>query len=233
MVWMQRPHVYSSKMSSSSSSLSPSPPSSHTLKPTDANLKTAGRYDPKAGQGVPHEWGHGNFAGSILMLAMLDANIYFEENTPVLNIFGDGSLRERGSARPRSGKGPDNRRTNVLEALLNHSQQYANATTLRQLILNTWRFGRIAVACTEVWRSGVMPHTCVSEVLGCPDDLLPPLGEMSDQEVVDLEQVLEELGTAGCEGLKAGEKGSYQLSGPVLRKAIRARAEEGHEQFAF
>ena len=60
------------------------------LTPTDANFKTAGRYDPG-----PHEWDHGNFVGSIMVLAMLDANKYFEESTPVLNIFGTESLRER------------------------------------------------------------------------------------------------------------------------------------------
>ena len=194
------------------------------LTPTDANLKTAGRYDPG-----PHEWDHGNFAGSILVLAMLDANKYFEESTPVLNIFGTESLREKGSTRPRSGKGPDNRRTNAIEALLNHLQQDANATTPRQRILNTWRFVGIAVACTEVWRREVMPHACVSEVLGCPDDWLPPLGVMSDQEVAFLEQVLDELGTAGSR--KCGEGRGVFLC-DVTQRGDRRTEPSGALQFA-
>ena len=60
------------------------------LNPTDDNLKAAGRYNPKDDQGVPDETDHGNFSDSILMLAVLEANIYFDGNTPDLNIFGEG-----------------------------------------------------------------------------------------------------------------------------------------------
>ena len=129
------------------------------LNPTDAHFKTAGLYDLKAGQGVPHEKDDGNFNGSILMLAMLEANIDFDENTPVLDIFRHEGceLREKGSAPPTSAKGPDNRRTNFLEALLNYSQEDADATALRQKILETWRFVGLAVACSEVWRFQGMP----------------------------------------------------------------------------
>ena len=41
------------------------------LAPTDANLRAAGAYAPWAGKGDPDEMDAGNFAGSVLMLAML------------------------------------------------------------------------------------------------------------------------------------------------------------------
>ena len=103
------------------------------------------------------------------------------------------------------------------------------------------RFVRLAVACSEVWRSQVLPHACVLEVLDCPDQLLPP-GGVSDLEVDLVEQVFNELGPVGRERLQNSPDGelSYGQVGKVwqvssrsrtvrlLCDAINARAKEGH-----
>ena len=91
--------------------------------PTDALLRGGGKYDPENGTGITTEMDYGNYAGSILMLAMLEPSLYGVPGAHQLTIFGCG-LASLGTAPPRSGMGPDNRRANAVEALLTHLQPY-------------------------------------------------------------------------------------------------------------
>jgi hypothetical protein len=158
------------------------------LEPTDASLRYAGRYDPADGLGLADEYDWGNFSGSVLMLAMLDER-YLPNGTRPLSIFGAGLL-EKGTAVPRSGRGPDNRRTNALEALLNHLQRFPQATKLRQLLKDTWRLLRLGVACSGV--TNRFPNECVHQVLACKDERLPS-GRITDEEVITFEKVMHGL----------------------------------------
>jgi len=148
-------------------------------EPTDESLRYAGRYDPANGVGLADEIDWGNFSGSILMLAMLD-DCYLPKGTRPLSIFG-ANLLEKGTAVPRSGRGPDNRRTNALEALLNHLQPLPQATKLRQMLRDTWRLLHLGVACSGV--TNPFPNECVHQVLACKDEHLPS-GAITDEEVL-------------------------------------------------
>ena len=65
-----------------------------------------------------------------MMLAMLAPRQYLPGARPRLHIFGDDeALLERGSGKVRSGTGPDNRRTNALEAVLHFYEHPTNALT--------------------------------------------------------------------------------------------------------
>ena len=55
---------------------------------SDHRLKSAGRYDPSIGQGVEDEMDPGNFAGSILLLAMIKPHSCGMPDAPVLDILG-------------------------------------------------------------------------------------------------------------------------------------------------
>lgn len=159
------------------------------LEPTDESLRHAGRYDPADGCGLAEETDWGNFSGSVLMLAMLDER-YLPKGARPLSIFGAGLL-EMGTAVPRSGRGPDNRRTNALEALLNYLQPFPQATALRQLLKDTWRLLRLGVACGGVTNN--LPHECVHQVLACKDENLPTDG-ITDEEVINFEKVMHAVG---------------------------------------
>ena len=89
---------------------------------SDANTKDAGRYDATAGRGLTREEDYGNAGGSILMLAMLDPETYGVPGAPRLQNIDDWSrdgMLQIQSGRPDSGKNANNRRTNVIEGLLN------------------------------------------------------------------------------------------------------------------
>ena len=166
------------------------------LEPTDESLRRAGRYNPVDGFGVPDEMDWGNFSGSVLMLAMLDEG-------RGLRIFGEGLL-EKGTAFPRSGRGPDNRRTNALEALLNYLQPFPQMTALRELLKDTWRLVILGVACSGV--TNRFPSECVQQVLACDDEQLPP-GEITDEELISFETVMDALGPEGQKGLRELREG--------------------------
>ena len=136
-------------------------------------------HDPANGVGLVDEIDWGNFSGSILMLAMLDG-CYLPKGTRPLSIFG-ANLLEKGTALRRSGRGPDNRRTNALEALLNHLQPLPQATKLRQMLRDTWRLLHLGVACSGV--TNPFPSECVHQLLACKDEHLPS-GAITDEEVV-------------------------------------------------
>jgi hypothetical protein len=138
--------------------------------------------------GVPQETDWGNFAGSVLMLSMMHC---FQ-----LDIFGAWpSLLEPGQGRQRSGKGPDNRRTNALEALLNDWQGVPRLQPLRKRLLQAWRLTLIAAVQTCDY--GERSHECFMKALSCDDSLLPR-GPLKDTEVQDFVQLRHQLG-ARCD----------------------------------
>ena len=82
----------------------------------DANLREAGSYDPAAGKGLTTETDSGNFAGSLLLLAMLLPDTYGVEGADPLGIFGTpppAGLVAVSSGCARSSVGVDNRRCNA------------------------------------------------------------------------------------------------------------------------
>ena len=96
----------------------------------------------------------GNFAGSILLLAMLRPCICGIHDAPALTIFGipaPESLAILADGPPRSGRGPDNRRTNVIETMLNHWQDSTEFQNVRTELLETWRLVRVATSVLS-WR---------------------------------------------------------------------------------
>jgi hypothetical protein len=130
------------------------------------------------------DWG--NFSGSILMLAMLDPVLFATPQVHRLSIFGAGLL-QLGTATPRSGHGPDNMRTNSLEAILNYLQAFPAQVYLRQLLLRTWRLVRLAACHVHV--SSKLPHERAQRVVLCQDERLP-CGDITDRELIDYENVM-------------------------------------------
>ena len=124
---------------------SPSDRPSWMLHPTDENLRAAGRYERVRGK----DWG--NLAGSILMLLLLSPQKHGLRDSTPLNIFRDADatvLSQRQYCIPRSGKGIDNRRTNVVEALLNYWQDATDvkAQRLRMELFTAWKQVRLTVS---------------------------------------------------------------------------------------
>ena len=108
------------------------------LSPNDANLREAGSYDPAAGKGLTTETDSGNFAGSLLLLAMLLPDTYGVEGADPLGIFGTpppAGLIAVSSGCARSSVGVDNRRCNAIEGLLNLWQHDAALRGLREKVL--------------------------------------------------------------------------------------------------
>ena len=107
---------------------------------TEESLRNLGGHDPQAGRGDDREADATNKAGSSLMLAALLPRVYGIETAGPLRIFGvppPNCLTTISSTRARSGKGPDNRRMNAWEALLNHWQDIPSMENLRDLLLQT------------------------------------------------------------------------------------------------
>ena len=120
--------------------------------PTDEILKKAGAYRPNEGLGVPEEWDAGNFTGSCLVLVMLDPKNYGVPDGPVLTIFGDPPPWElvQISKKPsKSGKGIDNRRTNIVEGLLNYWQVDPDASVIRNKLKRAWYVVALALSETS------------------------------------------------------------------------------------
>ena len=124
-------------------------------------MQQAARHDVRAGQGDDREADAGNKAGSALMLAVLLPHVYGVPSAGPLRVCGwppPQSLTHISSnPQPRSGRGPDNRRMNVWEALLNHWQGDSEMAELRDLLshtLCTFRTGVDFLAADDepVWR---------------------------------------------------------------------------------
>ena len=85
-------------------------------------LKALAQYKPEQRKGCTWESDAGNKAGSALMLALLKPNVFGSKYIASLKVFGyppPGTLTTITFTKGKSGKGPDNRRMNVFEALLN------------------------------------------------------------------------------------------------------------------
>ena len=146
---------------------------------SDQELKISGRYDPSIGQGVEEETDAGNFSGSILLLAMLTPEICGLQGAPTLNVFGTPlphGLCILADGPPRSGRGPDNRRTNVIESILNEWQDREEYQDVRTQLLETWTLVRVAtsVLCwRREWKWPYVVQHHLAEVMGCDRNLLP------------------------------------------------------------
>ena len=145
--------------------------------PTDKLLCIAGRYNPLAGRGVVEEVDWGNFTGSVLMLAMIFCCR--------LQIFGQ-HLQELALGKQRSGKGPDNRRTNALEAMPNDWQEACCIRALREELQDVWCL--TSLACVRLCGDHEQSQDCFLNVLNCADSLLPcgPLDRSEVHNFIDL-----------------------------------------------
>ena len=162
-------------------------------EPTDANLKTAGRYDPNIGQGIASEPDSGNKAGSILLLALLEPD---SDSRTRLDIFGSPTpwslLVISTTLKPRSGYGADNRRCNVIEAMLNLWQDEPQAQAVRAMLLSAWRRVRIALILTVYWHGpqvACVDHDLVKKVINVPTKHLP-IFMPSEASIIDFETVV-------------------------------------------
>jgi hypothetical protein len=103
---------------------------------TDAILKEAGKNYPR----VQNEVDAGNSAGSMLMLAMLLPEAFGVPGGPSLTIFGptppEGVIHIQATKRAMSATGADNRRTNIIEGLLNYWQDIAEPC--RSRLMYVW-----------------------------------------------------------------------------------------------
>lgn len=105
---------------------------------TDKRLRYAGRYAPHLGMGDPTEPDAGNAAGSVLLLAMLLPDEFGVPGATALHILGTPpppGILKLSSIRARSSIGSDNRRTNLIEGLLNY---WPKSEPCRKLLLATW-----------------------------------------------------------------------------------------------
>jgi hypothetical protein len=103
--------------------------------PNDAALKLAASDYPR----VEGELDPGNSPGSMLVLAMLLPEQFGVPGGPSLNIFGDSppeGITNISEQRATSSYGSDNRRTNIIEGLLNYWQDMDEPT--RPLLLEVW-----------------------------------------------------------------------------------------------
>ena len=162
--------------------------------PTDETLRRAGAYDPRAGMGSPSDPDHGNFSGSVLMLAMLNPERYGVTGAEPLQIFGaeTSSLLQLGTAPCRSGHGADNRRTNAIEALLNHLAHQEQSNDLRNAIFRTWRLVRMALATRErkFWGRSVQEEA--KALIACADNTLPS-DDVTNEELASYETLVKNL----------------------------------------
>jgi len=124
-------------------------------------LRAAGRCDPERGRGVEIETEWGNNAGSVLFLILAEAGA---------ECFGGEMLVEvEGFA--ESGRGPDNRRTNYLEAFLNDWQDQPDRVELRDLLKQAWRL--VAVMSCVSWGDDIRNcHAWKDSCFSCPLELL-------------------------------------------------------------
>ena len=107
---------------------------------------------PSPANGKRTEWDACNLAGSALMLAMMEPEAFGVPGGPKLTIFGQpppyGVISLSGR-RPQSSRGPDNRRTNIIEGLLNYWQDDPSSQDLRQALRHAWYVTSVALDATS------------------------------------------------------------------------------------
>lgn len=139
----------------------------------DSRLKLEGKYAPWKGMGDPSEQDGGNAAGSILVLAMLCPDRFGVPGGESLKIVGvppPPGILEISSRRARSSVGPDNRRTNFVEGLLNYWQHHERHRAIRAQLLEAWLLLYRAVLLVDPFDSltvAVMARRC----LNVPDEV--------------------------------------------------------------
>jgi hypothetical protein len=143
---------------------------------TDATLRAAGVYDPSRGLGIPEEWDAGNEAGSALMLAMLQPEHFGVPGSPVLEMFGippPSGILNLSNRSSQSGRGPDNRRTNIIEGLLNHWQHDDALQEVRQQLRHAWYVARLAMEATSL-RPRIVADIA-RDIFAAPDSIVDDL----------------------------------------------------------
>ena len=155
------------------------------VNPAGSTLARFARHDPEAGQGDDREVDVGNKAGSALMLAVLLPHVYGVPGVAALRVCGwpPPETLTHISQRSISGRGSDNRRMNVWEALLNYWYEDPQMADLRDLLLHTlchFRVGieHLSVANGTVWRmprvvlQGELPLTLGARRRGLHGDMV-------------------------------------------------------------
>ena len=169
-------------------------------EPTDDHLRKAGAYDPASNMGKPEETDCGNYAGSVIVLAMLKPDMWKRDGEAQtrLEVFNNGwynadVLTDRATTPPKSGTGIDNRRTNFIEAICNHCQNKPEMQPLRDLTIRTWYLARLAYGCSpdiqKQWEDLWNPYDAVDLLLNCKDEELPS-GEIIEAELFAFETAL-------------------------------------------
>ena len=100
-------------------------------------------------QQLPQGMDHDNLSGSALVLALLRPHLYMDNPVP-LRLFGYPAPVQllAVDANPRSGGGPDNKRTNLLEALCFHMVTLPDedaARTAWEALQDAWHVMRLRV----------------------------------------------------------------------------------------
>jgi len=132
-----------------------------------------GPYLPEDGLGCPSEKDWGNNSGSTLFLLLARAGLRcYGRETDIL-------AEAEGFA--KSSEGPDNRRTNFVEALLNELQHRPECRRVRELLKHAWRLVAVlwCASWSHRWRNN---HSAMDPCLQSSQSLVP-LGVFSDAEV--------------------------------------------------
>jgi hypothetical protein len=143
---------------------------------TDDALRRLGAHDPQAGRGDDREADASNKAGSALMLAALLPRVYGIETAGPLRIFGTPPpecLTVISATKAKSGRGPDNRRHNVWEALLNHWQHEPTLRHVRDLLLETLYGMRIVIEMDVDRENTMLVWQLPRPALQCPVSDVP------------------------------------------------------------
>ena len=95
---------------------------------------------------LPQGMDHGNLAGSCLMLVMLRPHLYMPNPVPLrlLGYPAPAALLAVDCS-PRSGSGPDNKRTNLLEALCAHWLYFQDGQHILTIVQELWHLMRLRV----------------------------------------------------------------------------------------
>ena len=165
---------------------------------SNEGVRTAAEYDKDADTGLRSEVDHGNFAGSVLMLAMLRPKDWGSKGAEHLTIFGaqppEGLVHLQAGV-ATSGKGADNRRTNVIEALLNAWNRSSEPAekALRADLLYAWKLIRLTLMLAG-FQQGRGWNT-VAEVQGVWHRAMLPSFEPSEDALDACQFVLDNVHT--------------------------------------
>ena len=124
------------------------------MPPFVLNIEINERSIRLIAQSLPRGMDHGNLAGSALVLALLRPHLYTNNAVP-LRLFGYPPPRAllNWDRNPHSGAGPDNARTNIVEALCAHwwgiwrtnIVGHVEANLALQALQEAWHLMRIKV----------------------------------------------------------------------------------------